>query len=282
MFLSLCMNTSDSEIRTKTMPNRRSTATTFANQIFTTNIKGPKDLKEYIRRNNELIQAVREEFDNDLKQPLARVVEPNTFLGSRKFDVTMCRISHDDFVHSETVLPQNSEFIQAEQVITEHMKALEGFRKMLVTNKQQKRTALREIRRTIANERSALALPPPPVTEAQGQMLGDEPFECFLEYEGPAIKGLKQLAKTMKQNHKTIARNILQQVQPIIVAMRTRLILTYKLAAENTIGKIIHHAEKCRSFIVECCRFGCIEYSVYAPQEEEEMYNETTMMIEWS
>lgn len=280
MFLSLCMNTSDSEIRTKTMPNRRSTATTFANQIFTTNIKGPKDLKEYIRRNNELIQAVREEFDNDLKQPLARVVEPNTFLGSRKFDVTMCRVSHDDFVHSETVLPQKSEFLQVEQVITEHMNALEGFRKMLVTNKQQKRTALRDIRRTIANERSALALPPP-ATEVQGQISGDEPFECFLEYEGPAIKGLKQLAKTMKQNHKTISRNILQQVQPIIVAMRTRLILAYKLAAENTIGKIIHHAEKCRSFIAQCRRIACIEYCASAPQEEEETYNESTTM-EWS
>jgi hypothetical protein len=209
----------------------------------------------------------------------ARVEKPNTFLGTRNISCEMCEIAHNDYVYYETKLPQHSAFLQAEQFVLVAIDALEHFRKMLVTNKQQKRTMLRNIRRSIVSERSALALPPSlqhrslssqsfaatAITHHPDHGVNmDEPFECLLEYEGPAIKGLKQVGEQLKQNHRTIARNILLQVQPILIAMRTRNILAYKLAAENTIGKIIHHAEKCRTFFEQCRYFACIEYCASA------------------
>ena len=265
-----------------------SNTTNTIRTTFPTSVKGAKELKEYIDRTNELVQAIRTEFEKDLKDPRARVEKPNTFLGTRNISCEMCEIAHNDYVYYETKLPQHSAFLQAEQIVLVAIDALEHFRKMLVTNKQQKRTMLRNIRRSIASERSALALPPSmqhrsssslSLSSSSSQSFAaaaaitdhpdhgvkmDEPFECLLEYEGPAIKGLKQLGEQLKQNHRTIARNILIQVQPILVAMRTRNILAYKLAAENTIGKIIHHAEKCRAFFAQCRYFACIEYCASA------------------
>jgi hypothetical protein len=257
-------------------------ATNTIRTTFPTSVKGAKELKEYIDRTNELVQAIRTEFEKDLNDARARVEKPNTFLGTRKISCEMCEIAHNDYIYYETKLPQHSAFLQAEQIVLVAIDALEHFRKMLVTNKQQKRTMLRNIRRSIASERSALALPPSlhhrssssssqsfaatAITDHpdHGVNMDDEPFECLLEYEGPAIKGLKELGEQLKQNHRTIARNILLQVQPILIAMRTRNILAYKLAAENTIGKIIHHAEKCRAFFAQCRYFACIEYCASA------------------
>jgi hypothetical protein len=261
-----------------------SNTTNTIRTTFPTSVKGAKELKEYINRINGLVQAIRTEFEKDLKDARARVEKPNTFLGSRNIGCEMCEIAHRDYVYYETKLPQHSAFLQAEQIVLDAIDALEHLRKMLVTNKQQKRTMLRNIRRSIASERSALALPPSmqhrssSSSSSSSQSFAaasitdhpdygvnvDEPFECLLEYEGPAIKGLKQLGEQLKQNHRTIARNILLQVQPILIAMRTRNILAYKLAAENTIGKIIHHAEKCRTFFAHCRYFACIEYCASA------------------
>lgn len=245
-----------------------SSAATSIRNILPTSVNGAKELKEYINRVNGIVQAIRREFENDLKQDRANVEIPNTFLGSRNISCEMCQVAHRDYVYYETRLPQQSAFLQAEQIVLDAIGALEHLRKMLVTNKQQKRTMLRNIRRSIASERSALALPPTAQQSSQSFANPDngvaEPFECLLEYEGPAIKGLKQLGEQLKQNHQTIARNILQQAQPILIAMRTRGILAYKLAAENTIGKIIHHAEKCRTFIAQSRYLACIEYCASA------------------
>jgi hypothetical protein len=246
-----------------------SSATTSIRNILPIRVNGAKELKEYINRVNGLIQAIRGEFENDLKQDRANVERPNTFLGSRNISCEMCEVAHRDYVYYETTLPQQSAFLQAEQIVLDAIDALEHLRKMLVTNKQQKRTMLRNIRRSIASERSALALPPTAQQSSQSFANPDHGvaellFDCLLEYEGPAIKGLKQLGEQLKQNHQTIARNILQQAQPILIAMRTRGILAYKLAAENTIGKIIHHAEKCRTFIAQSRYLACIEYCASA------------------
>jgi hypothetical protein len=245
-----------------------STTTTSIRNILPTSVNGAKELKEYIDRTNSLIQAIRGEFEKDLKQDRANVERPNTFLGSRNISCEMCQVAHRDYVYYETALPQQSAFLQAEQIVLDAIGALEHLRKMLVTNKQQKRTMLRNIRRSIASERSALALPPTAQqsssSSSSSQSLTEPLFDCLLEYEGPAIKGLKQLGEQLKQNHRTIARNILQQAQPILIAMRTRGVLAYKLAAENTIGKIIHHAEKCRTFIAQSRYLACIEYCASA------------------
>jgi hypothetical protein len=230
--------------------------TTIVNKYFRTTVNGAKELKQYIQDMNNLIQSIRSEFQNDLKQPRACVEEPKTFLGSRKFDVTMCKVSHDCYVYSQSVLPQESTFIQTEQVVLDHLKELEHLRKMIITNKQQKKTAIRYIRRIQSSlrERSQLV---------QANTDVNEPFECLLEYENHEIENLNQLIGILKQNYRTNARKLCEQAHQTLIVLRTRDILAYKIASENTIGAIIHHAEKCRTFITQCRFIACIEYCAH-------------------
>lgn len=270
------MNTSDSNIRTKTMPSRKSTSTTAANQTFTTNIKGAKDLKEYINRISEITQGVRREFECDVQQPRARVEEPKTFLGSRSFDVTMCRVSHDSVLHSETKLPQDSKFLQAEQTVNDGLALLENIRKMLVTNKQQRNVTLKNLKKTrhhgvvktgkindlkkereITEQGGVYQVP-----NGGGAAAVVEDIE--LEHETPKHKEIKLLIQQVQQNHRTVAHNLCKQAELIVRALRTRDILAYKQAAENTIQKIIRHADLCRKFIQDCRRIACIEYCASA------------------
>ena len=238
--------------------HRRSTATTAANETFTTTIHGAKDLKEYISRLTEIVQGVRREFDRDVQQPLARVEEPGTFLGSRKFDVTMCSVAQDSVRHSEIVLPQCSGFLKAEQVVNDDMELLENIRKMLVTNEHQRNRSVKNLKKT-RNQVSDAAL-------KSVLRFRVEDFE--LEPEIPGDKEIKlliqQQVQQVQQNHRTVARNLCMQAEMMIRALRTRDILAYKLAAENTIQKIIRHADLCRKFIAECRQIACIEYCASA------------------
>ena len=255
---------------------RRSTATTAANGIFTTTINGAKDLKEYISRISEIVQGVRREFDCDVQQPRARVEEPDTFLGSRKFDVTMCRVAHDSVRHSETILTQCSGFLQAEQAVNDDMELLEYIRRTLVTNKQQRNVTVKTLKKTrhLGGKTSKIndLKRPHEITEQGGvyqvpALTGGAAAvveDLEIEHETPEAKAIKLLIEQVQQNHRTVSRNLCKYAELIIRAMRTRIILAYKLAAENTIQKIIRHADLCRKFIAECRQIACIEYCASA------------------
>ena len=257
------------------MPSR-STATTAANGIFTTTINGAKDLKEYISRISEIVQGVRREFDCDVQQPRARVEEPDTFLGSRKFDVTMCRVAHDSVRHSETILTQCSGFLQAEQAVNDDMELLEYIRKMLVTNKQQRNVTVKTLKKTrhLGGKTSKIndLKRPREITEQGGvyqvpALTGGAAAvveDLEIEHETPEAKAIKLLIQQVQQNHRTVSRKLCKYAELIIRALRTRIILAYKLAAENTIQKIIRHADLCRKFIAECRQIACIEYCASA------------------
>jgi len=261
------------------MPFRRSTATTAANAAFATIIHGAKDLKEYISRISEIAQGIRREFDCDVQQSRARVEEPKTFLGSREFDVTMCGVSHNSVVHSETKLSQHSGFLQAEQVVNDSLALLENIRKMLVTNKQQRNVTVKNMKksthrssvktgkinnlkrpREITEEEQGGVYQVPVLKGGAATFVGD--FE--LEQENPETKRIKSLIKQIQENHRTVARNLCKQAELIVRALRTRDILAYKHAAETTIQKIIRHADLCRKFIAECRQIACIEYCASA------------------
>lgn len=257
------------------MPSRKPTSTTATNKTFITIIKGANDLKEYINQINEIIQGVRREFDCDIQQSRARVEEPKTFLGSRKFDVTMCRASHDSVIHSETKLPQESKFLQAEQTVNDSLELLENIRKMLVTNKQQRKVTVKNLKklthlavntgkindlkkdREINDEQGGVYQVPNGGTAAFVE-------EVELEHQTPKDKEIKLLIQQVQRNHRTVTHNLCRQAELIVRALRTRVILAYKQAAENTIQKIIHHADLCRKFIAECRRIACIEYCASA------------------
>ena len=263
--------------RKSTNYRRRSTATTAANGIFATTIHGAKDLKEYISRISEIAQGIRREFDRDVQQPRARVEEPDTFLGSRKFDVTMCRVDHDSVRHSEIKLPQCSKFLQAEQAVNDGLELLETKRKMLVNNRQQLNVMVKNLKKTLHTGGNTGKINdlkrPREITQEQGgvyqvpvlkggaaAVVGD----LEIEHETSQAKAIKLLIQQVQQNHRTVARKLCEQAELIIRALRTRDILAYKLAAENTIQKIIRHADLCRKFIAECRQIACIEYCASA------------------
>ena len=260
--------------RKSTNYRRRSTATTAANGIFATTIHGAKDLKEYISRISEIAQGIRREFDSDVQQPRARVEEPDTFLGSRKFDVTMCRVDHDGVRYSAIKLPQCSVFLQAEQAVNDGLELLETKRKMLVNNRQQLNVMVKNLKKTLHTGGGKTGKindlkRPREITEEQGgiyqvpvlkggaaAVVGD----LEIEHETPQSKAIKLLIQQVQQNNRTVARKLCEQAELIIRALRTRDILAYKQAAENTIQKIIRHADLCRKFIADCRQIACIEY----------------------
>ena len=225
-----------------------------ANAITTTSISGANELMKYIQGITKITQDIREEFEESLSQPDA-IVEYHRNEKSTQFtNAEMSAVSHRTLVYHKTKLSQHSKFLQADQVMVETLKLLEILRKMLVNNKQQKKTTIRNIRATI-NE----------LKRHQQQWFAFLKPELELELEAstvassPSIVRLEMEIETTKQHHRTITNRILTQVNLLCVTTR-RNILNFKLAADETIGEIICHAEKCRAFIMKCRQLEVIEF----------------------
>jgi len=247
-------------------------------------INGANDLKKYIAEQTRLIQQIREEYLCDIQQERATVEVP-TFPSNSSWNyrAQMCRSDHNSFIYKRTGLPQYSTFLQKEDQLNEALEQLEHLRKMLVTNKQQKKTGIRKIHEIINLVKT---------TERQGQrqlsstfefvdmssittaMDDDYDYDYDYDYdrhneftlEAPdseTVKALKAQIETTKQNHRTISRNLLQQVNTIVKSVKHN-ILDVKISAEDNVGEIIHHAEKCRAFIAKCFNFAVLDYCASA------------------
>lgn len=232
---------------------RKNTTTPQTNVIATTRVNGANELKKYIAGITEVVKEIRDEFEDSLQQPDAIVVE-NGHLHFAKtskqyHNVEKTARDHRTFVYNKTKLQQFSKFLQADEVVVESLGLLETLRKMLVNNKQQKKTTIRNIRSTInelkRHQRKSAANP------ADG--------EIEAKVSSPSIERLEREIETTKQNHCTITKRILTQVNTLLLVMR-RNILAFKLAAEENLGEIICHAEKCRAFIAKCCQLEVIEF----------------------
>lgn len=251
---------------------RRPTAT--AGNTFMTYVKGAKSLKVYIEWISKLVVDVSHELQRDLKEEKATIQRIQFCRGGPDFSAELCAIAHRDFVHEMTELPQSSEYLQTMGIMMSSIQQLENIRKMLVNNKQQKKIAIRKIRKIINIERqstAAAAGAEASATEvihdgcvATGEddddviMVEDEPHAAE---DSQTIKELYQLIEMIKQDHRTISKRLIEhQVRPIMIALRTRHVLAFKLAAENTICEIIHHAEKCRGFMLRCRWLALVEF----------------------
>lgn len=220
------------------------------NLITTTRVSGANELKIYIKEITALANEIRQEFENSLEQPSAIVEYRRTRRSTHDFNAEMSRVSHCDFVYNNTKLPQSSKIIQADGMVIECLRLLETLRKMLVSNKQQKKTTVRNIRGTINQ-----------LKKHQQQWVASLKPEVELEAKvsSPFIERLENVIEMTKQNHHTITNRLMEQVNTLVLAMR-RNILAFKLSMENTIGEIIHHAEKCRAFIAKCRRIELVEF----------------------
>ncbi len=217
-------------------------------------INGAKDLKQYIQDMTRDAESIRAQLDHDLQQPKAVVNYPdNDFIsigqGNHEFNARMCQVAHNDFVYNHTQLPQSSQVLQCESVVNECLARLEGLRKMLVNNKQQKKTTIKAIRRII-------------IADINSSRNSVQVFE-EIAYQSPSVVMLRGLIEQTKQNHKTINRNILDQVRAIVLDMRTRHIRMFEQAAQQTVEAIIIHADKCRVFMAQCRHLAIVEYCAY-------------------
>jgi hypothetical protein len=248
-------------------------ATTTGNIYFINKVKGAKDLKQFINQQLRFIQQTRQELLTDIQEPRATVnILPN-FLNNTdwRFRAELCQNDHKSFVYKLTGLPQFSTWLQTEAIHNEALDQLENLRKMLVTNKQQKKTAIRKIQDIIKlvkeQERQEQRVPSPTfdfVTTMSTDDHDDDQYDVVLEAEDSTIvKALKAQIETTKQNHRTISRNLLEQVNYIMRALR-RNNVELKKSAEHTVGEIIHHAEKCRAFIAKCFDYSVLLYCASA------------------
>jgi hypothetical protein len=255
------------------------TTTTDIRTRTISNITGAKELQQYINEQTGLIQQIREEYFRDLQQPITTVTLP-IFLNnsSWNFCAELCQNAHKSFIYRLTGLPQFSTFLQKEETFNEVVDQLERLRKMLITNKQQKKTAIRKIQEIIKlvketeRQEEQRRVPSPAFDFVMTTLSMDDHDHdhdhdddgILIEADDSVIvKALKAQIETTKQNHRTISRNLLQQVNFIVKAVR-RHIVDVKRSAEDNVGEIIHHAEKCRAFIAKCFDYSVLLYCASA------------------
>ena len=270
------------------MPSRRNTtvaaaaAAAASNEVMIPKANGANDIKEYIQYMTEAAQRIRDEFKRDLQGANAVVKKEGRTHGSHDFKADMTAVKHRSFIYKKECLPQSSQFLQAEMPVVECLKQLEDIRKMVVNQKQEKNTmdsmikkgmGKKMLKQIISGEcqRGVVITTTTTAVAAASNDHDDDhdhddmlPAEfCELEHESLTTKALNELIEKNKQNHATLSKNLLKQAEAIMTMLR-RHILAFKIAAEDTIGEIIHHAEKCRAFIAHMRHLDIIEYCASA------------------
>ena len=259
------------------MPFRRNT------EVIIKEAKGANDIKEYIQYMTDAAQRIRDEFKRDLQGTKALVKKEGSTHGSHDFKADMTVVKHRTFIYERECLHQSSPFLQAEMPVVECLKQLEDIRKMVVNQKQEKNTwdsmikkgkGKKMLKQIISGEgprgvvmtttTTAAAVGAAATNDNDNDNDGMLPAEFReLEYDSLTTKALNELIEKNKQNHATVSKNLLKQAEAIMTMLR-RHIIAFKIAAEDTIGEIIHHAEKCRAFIAHMRHLDMIEYCASA------------------
>jgi hypothetical protein len=164
---------------------------------------------------------------------------------------------------------------------------LEALRKMLVNNKQQKRTAIRRLRELcnylrahnlmvefFAAQNPDLVLKPLKKKLSILQERRDreeyQRQQRLLEHgmdleikspnSNPTIRSVQRMIESTKQSHRTVSKGLIDQATKLMSAMRARYILGLVTAAEDTAGAVLEHEKKCQAFMTQCLRLSAIEY----------------------
>jgi hypothetical protein len=239
------------------MQSRRTPTTTAgaraaADNTFTATaiikLKGAKDLKKYTTAASEAIEDITRQFQADLTSPSAIVDAAAIQDKNLRFKAEMCAIEQRTFVHNITRC-HPSPVVSAKDDADKCLANLENLRKMLVNNKQQKKTTIKQVRGIIQRMCSAAA-----ATIALLQIVQVVPDASY-----PVTNELKGLIVQVKQNHKTVAKNLREQVIFNMRQMRN-CILAYQCAAETTIQQIFNHGEKTRAMVRKYQDIELIEY----------------------
>ena len=189
--------------------------TTMTNTQKTT-INGANELKKTIQEYVAMTDAIKTRFQNDIDTP--------------GYSST-----HREFIRK--LVCDSDEILTPETNVNVTLATLEKLRKMLVTNKQQRKTAHKHFRR-IANRIQASFQ----TTSIEEMELEPEPVSFTID--------LMNMDANAKQHHRTIARNILEEVNRLLAQMR-QFIVALQIAFEDAVGKIIQHAANVHAFELE-------------------------------
>jgi hypothetical protein len=253
-------------IRSKYMRTHYNGATTIdptaAAVLSKEPIKGAKELKKYTTELTTLLANIQSEFETDLSRPECNVNVRRICLKDHDARNEMCQVAHNDFVYAAVKLPQCSAFLQAKEAAQECLGQIELVRKMMVTNKQQKKTTIRKLRCVIAREKKAKLMLPALVIDKNPAIINHHLNSIALEDEdsSPTVKSLRSMISETKQNHRTVSKNLLKQAAALMDAMRNQHLLTYKVAAESTIGAIMSHASACSAFMRQTHHLAVIQF----------------------
>lgn len=177
-------------------------------------INGANELKKTIQEYVAMRDAIITQFQNDID-----------ILGYSSSS------THREFIRK--LVRDSDEFLTPETNVNLTLATLEKLRKMLVTNKQQRKTAHKHFRH-IANR-----------IQASFQSNTIEEMELEPKPVSFAID-LMNMDANAKQHHRTIARNILEEVNRLLAQMR-HFIVALQVAFEDAVGKIIQHCHRERS-----------------------------------
>lgn len=253
----------------------------FAKGFWRTTVNGQKDVQEYITQVTGLATKIRANFMNEMADS-ASSCNQRCRESSHDFAMEMCGVTHRAKIYNETELPQFSVFLQTERVLLACLAQLEALRKMLVNNKQQKKTAvrrLRELRNCLQTHNATMVVLKPLKPLKKQSILQErrEREECQehakimelgtgldmdleKDQSNPTIKHVQRMIESTKQDHRTISKGLIHQATNIMDAIRTRHILDLAKAADDTAGAIMEHAKKCQAFMTQCLRLSAIEY----------------------
>jgi len=185
------------------------TKTTTMTNTPKTTVNGSNELKKTIQEYVAMTDAMKTRFDNDIHL---------TGYGS----------IHREFIRK--LARESDEIRTSETNVNVTLATLEKLRKMLVTNKQQRKTAHKHFRR-IANA-------------IQASFQSNTIFDMELEPKPVSFAvDLMNMDANAKQHHRTIARNILEQVNRLLAEMR-QFIVALQVALDDAVGKIY----ACRAF----------------------------------
>ena len=235
------------------MQSGTTTKTTDTDNHFTTpaiiKLKGAKDLKKYTTAASEALESITERFQADLCAPSAIVDVSSIQDKNIKSKAEMCAIEQRTFVHNISRC-HPSPVVAAKDDADKCLANLEELRKMLVNNKQQKKTTAKQARGIIRRTSSANA-----ATIALLQVVPDA--------EHPIVADMRGLIVQFKQNHKTVAKNLREQTIFNMRQMR-KCILAYQEAAETVIQQIINRGEKTRAMVRKYEDIELIEFCARA------------------
>jgi hypothetical protein len=234
---------------TRTKKTKTKTKTTPDNEeeeiipITRLPVRGPKELKKRIQEYVTLVNQMKNEFERSLNTPEAKVEYAPICVPLHEFHASQCAVKHRDFIRK--VARECQTLYIPDNNVNSTLAALEKFRTMLVTNKRHRKTAHK------GNRRVSTAIQTSLHKGDEGEL--EQPMNSF------SVDLMKMDAEA-KQHHRTMSRNILEEVNRNLFQLRTQFILALQAALDDSIGKIIQHAEESREAIEHIRRLALLEF----------------------